>query len=159
RRDEQTHAAKELGVTDLIFLGQPDGRLQPTLDLRRDLARVIRQIRPQVVITQSPNRNLDRIFASHPDHLAVGECTLCAVYPDARNPFAFPDLGQHEGLRPWRVSEVWLMADTSPNRAVDVTDQVERKLRALLAHESQHPDRVGMQARVRDWVAAVAREH
>ena len=81
---EQTTAAKHVGVSDLVFLGYPDGRVEPTLDLRRDISRVIRQVRPQRVVSQSPERNYERIYASHPDHLATGEATLCAVYPDAQ---------------------------------------------------------------------------
>src|SRR6266545_246995 len=92
RRAEQTAAAKEVGVADISFLGYPDGRLTATLELRRDLARVIRQVRPQRVLCPSPERNWQRIFASHPDHLAAGEASLAAVYPDARNPFAHPEL-------------------------------------------------------------------
>ena len=92
RRKEQTAAAATVGVEDLIFLGHPDGRVEANLALRCDLSRVIRQVRPKVVMSQSPDRNYDRIFTSHPDHLATGEATMCAVYPDARNPFAFPEL-------------------------------------------------------------------
>jgi LmbE family N-acetylglucosaminyl deacetylase len=155
RRREQTAAAREVGVTRLVFLGYPDGRLQPTLELRRDLARVIREVRPQRVMAPMPERNYERIFASHPDHLAAGEAALCAVYPDSRNEFAFPEL-MAEGLAPWVVPEVWLMAAPQPNRVVDITDQVDRKIRALLCHESQHPDPVGMQERVRGWFAMTA---
>ena len=93
-----------VGVHDLIFLGYPDGMVEPTLALRRDLARVIRTVRPDVVLTQSPERNYDRIYASHPDHLATGEATLRAVYPDARNPHAFPALANDEGLAPHTVA-------------------------------------------------------
>ena len=90
RRDEQTRAAKEVGVSHLIFLGEPDGRLQPDLDLRLRLSRVIRQVCPDLVITQHPVRNLARIHASHPDHLAVGEAALCAVFPDCPEPLRLP---------------------------------------------------------------------
>ena len=128
RREEQTRAAKEVGVDDLVFLAQPDGRLQADLGLRELLARVIRQVRPQLVITQHPVRNLNRIRASHPDHLAVGEAALCAVFPDSRNPFAFPHLLQAEGLEPWTVPEVWLFGGGDGARVVDITDQLDRKL-------------------------------
>jgi len=140
RREEQTRAAKEVGVCYLMFLGQPDGRLQADLALRELLARVIRQIRPQLVITQHPVRDLGRIRVSHPDHLAVGEAALCAVFPDARNPFAFPHLLRDEGLEPWTVPEVWLFGGAQGAHAVDITDQLDRKLRALRAHESQRED-------------------
>src|SRR3954468_17064752 len=91
RQEEQRAAAKEVGVSDVRFLGHPDGRLELTLDLRRDISRVISQVRPQRVLTSSPERLWERVAASHPDHMTVGESTMRAVYPDARNPFAFPE--------------------------------------------------------------------
>ncbi len=113
RRDEQTAAAAVVGVHDLRFLGYPDGRVESTLDLRRDISRVIRDVRPQRVMGQSPERNLDRIYASHPDHLAVGDATLCAVYPDARNRWAHPEL-EAEGWEPWAVDETWIGGGIEP---------------------------------------------
>lgn len=156
RRAEQTAAAAEVGVKDLVFLGYPDGRLLVSLDLRRDLARVIRQVRPQRVVAQSPERLWDRIYASHPDHLAAGEAAVCAVYPDARNPFAFPELLE-EGLEAWTVPEVWLMASAGADTFVDVTEQFGRKLAALRAHVSQETDRDGqLESRMREWLTATA---
>jgi LmbE family N-acetylglucosaminyl deacetylase len=131
RQAEQRAAAKELGVSDVRFLGYPDGRLELTLDLRRDISRVIRQVRPQRVLTSSPERWWDRIGASHPDHMTVGESTLRAVYPDARNPFAFPELLADDGLEAWTVSEVWLNGSPRADHAVDVTDVLARKWAAL----------------------------
>jgi LmbE family N-acetylglucosaminyl deacetylase len=156
RRAEQTAAAEEVGVTDLTFLGYPDGRLVSSLDLRRDISRVIRQKRPDRVLCQSPERNYQRIFASHPDHLAAGEATLCAVYPDSRNPFTFTEL-MDEGHEPWNVREVWMGAFSDPNRFVDITDTLDRKLAALRRHESQLPDAEAMMERVRQWTAATAK--
>jgi LmbE family N-acetylglucosaminyl deacetylase len=153
RREEQKKAAAEVGVTDVVFLGEMDGEVQVTMDLRHAITRVVRQVRPRVVITQSPERNYDRTAASHPDHLATGEATMCAVYPDARNPFAFPEL-LTSGLEPWIVDEVWLSGHPEPRESVDITDQLERKIRALLAHRSQHPDPAGMEQRVRAWYRA-----
>jgi LmbE family N-acetylglucosaminyl deacetylase len=155
RRIEQTRAAKEVGVESLVFLGHGDGRVVADLTLRRDLSRVIRQFRPMVVIAQSPERNLERIYASHPDHLATGEATIAAVYPDSRNPFAYPELID-EGLQAWSVPEVWVMGGRTPNAHVDVTEQVDRKIRALLCHETQHQDPTGIEVRVRDWMAGTA---
>ena len=154
RRVEQTTAAKHVGVTDLVFLGYPDGRLEATLDLRRDLTRVIRQVRPQRVLSPSPDRNYQRIYASHPDHLAAGEAALCAVYPDARNPFAHPELID-EGLEPWSVREVWLMAAAQGDQFVDITDQIDRKLDALRSHVSQHTDPARLDELIRGWGAMV----
>lgn len=84
RRDEQTAAAKELGVDDLRFLGYPDGALVASLDLRRDISREIRRFRPDVLMCQNPERDFNRIHSSHPDHLAAGDAAISAVYPDAR---------------------------------------------------------------------------
>jgi LmbE family N-acetylglucosaminyl deacetylase len=140
RQREQRAAAAEVGVTDVRFLGHPDGRLQPTLELRRDISRVIRQVKPERVITQSPERRWDFIFASHPDHLALGEAAVCAVYPDARNPFAHPELLNDEGLEPWTVHELWIGGVPGNNVAVETTSTIERKVAALLCHESQIDD-------------------
>jgi LmbE family N-acetylglucosaminyl deacetylase len=155
RQAEQRTAAKAVGVADLTFLGHPDGRLEATLDLRCDITRVIRRVRPQRVVGQSPERNYQRIYASHPDHLAAGEATLAAVYPDARNPFAHPEL-LTEGWEPWSVAEVYLMTAVGPDTFVDVSDVIERKLEALRAHVSQHPDPEGLDPLVRTWAAANA---
>jgi LmbE family N-acetylglucosaminyl deacetylase len=155
RRAEQTAAAKIVGVTDLHFLGHPDGRLVATLELRRDIARVIRAVRPQRLVCQSPERNYQRIYASHPDHLAAGEAALCAVYPDARNPFVFTEL-MEEGLDPWAVAEVWVMAGVKRDVFVDVTDAFDRKIEALRAHESQMTDVGAVATMVRGWLSATA---
>jgi len=158
REAEQRAAAAEVGVTDLHFLHHPDGYLQPTLELRRDIAATIRRCRPEVVITQSPERNLERVFASHPDHLAAGEATLCATYPDARNPRSFPEL-LAQGLEPHTVAEVWLTAHPVGDLHIDVTDAFETKLAALRAHESQTAHRDDIEEIVRGWMTAVAESH
>jgi len=155
RQDEQRAAAAVVGVSDVRFLGHPDGMVQATTDLRRDISRVIRDVRPQRVVTQSPDRNWDFIYASHPDHLAAGEAAVDAVYPDSRNPFAHPELLNVEGLEPWTVSELWLMGPGGkPGIAVDTTATVERKVAALLCHKSQIPDPDGVSARIVDWARA-----
>jgi LmbE family N-acetylglucosaminyl deacetylase len=158
RQAEQRAAAKEVGVSDVRFLGYPDERLELTLGLRRDISRVIRQVRPQRVLTSSPERWYERIGASHPDHMTVGESTLRAVYPDARNPFAFPELLADEGLEAWTVSEVWLGASPLSNHAVDVTDVIDRKWAALGSHASQlgHWPEGQMEEFVGGWMQATA---
>ncbi|MDE3223552.1 MAG: PIG-L family deacetylase, partial [Acidobacteriota bacterium] len=155
REREQTLAAKEVGVTDLTFLRWPDGRVEVTLELRRAIAGVIRRVKPELVITQSPERNYERIFASHPDHLAAGEATLRAVYPDARNPHAFPEL-LREGLEPHTVGLVWL-AGTAPTMVVDITDHFERKVAALRQHVSQVGEREGLEEMIRTWTRTTAK--
>jgi LmbE family N-acetylglucosaminyl deacetylase len=156
RRDEQRAAAAVVGVDDVRFLGYADGRVEATLDLRRDLARVIRQVRPQRVVAMSPVLNLDRIYATHPDHRATGAATLDAVYPDARNRWAHVEL-LDEGLEPHVVDEVMLTAGApNPTHYVDVTDTVDRKIEALLSHKSQMADPAATEAMVRDWMSANA---
>jgi len=156
RREEQTAAAAVVGVHDLHFLGYPDGRVESTLDLRRDISRVIRLVRPDRVLMQSPDRNWDRIYASHPDHLAVGDATIAAVYPDARNRWAHPEL-EAEGLEPWTVPQVWMGAGgPQVTHYIDITDSVDRKIEALLCHKSQLPDPEATGQMVRGWTSMIA---
>ena len=157
RQAEQRAAAAEVGVNDVVFLGYADGRLAVTLDLRRDISRVIRQVRPQRMVVQSPQRNLARIPASHPDHLAAGEAALCAIYPDARNPFAYPELLE-EGLEAWSVPETWIMSTERPNHYVDVTDAYDRKVAALRAHESQMPGVDDLDGLLQGWLGGNAQQ-
>jgi LmbE family N-acetylglucosaminyl deacetylase len=155
REAEQRAAAKAVGVSDVTFLGYPDGRLSVTHGLRRDIARQIRRVRPQRVVCHSPQRNWLRIAPSHPDHLAAGEATLCAVYPDARNQFAHPELLAEEGLAAWTVGEVWLMGGPQPDHYVDVTETFERKLAALRAHTSQ-TTHLELETMLRGWLGGNA---
>jgi LmbE family N-acetylglucosaminyl deacetylase len=156
RESEQRAAAAEVGVKDVTFLGYPDGALEVTHALRRDLSRVIRQVRPQRVICQSPERNWQRVFASHPDHLRAGEAAMCAIYPDSRNPFAHPEL-LAEGFVEWTVSEIWITAAPSHlvNHYVDITDVFDRKVAALRAHVSQ-TEHVDLETLLRGWLGAQA---
>ncbi|HEX4811306.1 MAG TPA: PIG-L deacetylase family protein [Nonomuraea sp.] len=158
RRVEQRAAAKAVGVTDVRFLGYPDGRVVPSLELRRDLARVIRQVRPDLLITHHPERNYRFVAPSHPDHRAVGGAALDAVYPDARNPYAFPELLLDEGLEAWTVREVWLSGGPAPDHFVDITDAVDRKLAALQSHVSQVSHVEGFAEFVKGRFAAWAEE-
>lgn len=154
RREEQRRAAAEVGVKDVRFLGYPDGRVEATLDLRRDISRVIRQVRPQRVIIPSPERDWDSVAASHPDHMATGEAAMNAVFPDARNPHAHRELLAEEGLAPWTVPEVWVIG--GPGHHTDITEVFERKVAALAAHESQISDIAALEPMLREWMGANA---
>jgi LmbE family N-acetylglucosaminyl deacetylase len=137
RYAEQRAAAEVLGVRDVVFLGFRDGYLAPTVELRKAITREIRRFKPDLVLTHAPIRTLSvGIGASHPDHLAVGEATLSAVYPDARNPRAYPEL-LDEGLEAHKVREVWLPGMESADHFVDATGLVEKKIEAILCHRSQ----------------------
>jgi LmbE family N-acetylglucosaminyl deacetylase len=159
RSAEQRAAARAVGVTDVRVLGYPDGQVSPSYELRRDITRVIRSVRPQRVLLQSPQWNFARIATSHPDHMATGEAAWRAVYPDARNPFAHPELRTQEGLADWKVAEVWMMGGPTPDVAVDVTGTFPRKLAALRAHESQ-TGHLGdtLATTLRGWLGQVARD-
>ncbi len=156
RRAEQRAAAKCVGVSDVRFLGYSDGRVEATLDLRRDIARVIRQVRPDRMIIPSPERNYLRLAPSHPDHRAVGAAALDAIYPDARNPYAFPEL-RAEGLEAWTAREVWISGGaTAPDHFVDITDVFDRKIAALRAHVSQTAHHDDLEGMLRGWLSANA---
>jgi LmbE family N-acetylglucosaminyl deacetylase len=157
RRAEQTAAASAVGVDDVSFLAYPDGRLTVSLELRRDLTRVIRRVRPQRVVSPSPLRNFERIYPSHPDHLAAGEAALCAIYPDSRNPFAHPELITEERLAGHTVIEAWLMGGPDGDTYVDVTDRYDRKLAALRCHRSQVGERDDLDQMMRGWMSFTAK--
>ncbi len=157
RQKEQTEAAAIVGVTELHWLGFPDGHLVADLELRKAIARLIRMVKPDLVITQTPVRDLDRIYAAHPDHLAAGEAAVCAVYPDARNGHSFPEL-LAEGHLPHAVPRVWLMAGADNDLHVDITANLDRKIEALRAHHSQNDDRAdALPSMIRDWAQTNAR--
>lgn len=157
RRAEQTHSAKLSGVHDVQFLGYPDSFVEPSVQLRRDLCRVIRAVRPQRAIIPSPEINWSRLADLHPDHRAVGDAALRAVYPEARNPFSHPELLQREHLEPWTVPELWLMTGPTPNQYVDVTSVFERKVEALRLHTSQTAHFDDLAGLLRTWLAEHAR--
>ena len=158
RKAEQEEAARILGVKEVHWLGYPDGALEVSMDLRRDISRVIRKVRPQLVITQNPERNWERIYASHPDHMAAGEAALQAVYPDARNPFTHTTLLQDEGLDAWTVSQVWILSAQKRTKFVNVTSQYQRKVQALRAHVSQTEHMDDLEDRIRSWMVGAAKE-
>lgn len=151
REQEERAAAAVLGVNDVIFLRYPDGELQPTLALRKDITRLIRLKQPDVLVTCDPT-----VFwfvgrgINHPDHRAIGTAALDAVYPTARDPLNFAELLRDEGLVPHKVRQVYLSGTTTVTKTVDVTAHVETKIAALREHRSQIPDMEAMAQRVRE---------
>ena len=150
RQKEQRDAGAALGVSEITYLNYRDGWLMPSIELRKEIVRAIRIAKPDRMVVQSPERNWERIYSSHPDHLAAGETAIQAVYPDARNPFAFTDL-KEAGLEPWRVREVWITGSPSPNHFVDITETFSRKMDALHAHVSQTAHNKELENMVRSW--------
>jgi LmbE family N-acetylglucosaminyl deacetylase len=136
REVEQRAAAAVLGVTDIVFLGNPDGALEATLELRRQIVEVIRRVRPEAVICSDPTRFYGGGFVNHPDHRAAGEAALAAVYPSARDPLMFPEMA-HDGLAPHRVTQLFIANPSDVTCLVDITATIEMKIAALREHRSQ----------------------
>ncbi|PJF27119.1 MAG: PIG-L family deacetylase, partial [Phototrophicales bacterium] len=150
REDEERCAAAKLGVKDVIFLRHRDGELTPSLELRRDIVRAIRMYKPEIVVTLDPT-----VFwwgdrgVNHPDHRAIGEATLAAVYPTARDRLNFPEQEREEGLEAHKVKYLYISGTQSPNVWVDVTDYIEKKIESLHEHKSQIADMEKMAERIR----------
>jgi LmbE family N-acetylglucosaminyl deacetylase len=138
RQDEQRAAAAVLGVEKIHFLNYEDGYLIPSLDLRKDITRVIRQVRPDILITCDPTTlYVGGNRLNHPDHRAAGQAALDAVFPAARDHLNFVELWRDENLEPHIVREVWVCGTLQPNITLDVTDTWETKIQALYEHKSQ----------------------
>lgn len=150
REEEQRQAAAILGVKDVVFLRYPDGELYPTLELRRDLTRLIRLKQPDIVVTSDPTRYwFDSRSVNHPDHRAIGDATFAAVFPTARDHLNFVELWRDEGLETHKVKQLYVTLATEPNVKLDITGYVETKVEALRQHKSQIKDMEMMAERVR----------
>ncbi len=152
RREEQRAAGKILGLNDVFFGDYDDGTLEVTQAVKRDICRVIRQVKPDVVLTLDPTVVYDvaRGSINHPDHRAAGQAALDAVYPLARDHLAFPELLQ-EGLEPHKVKTVLMANLEKQNFYVDISAHMDTKLSALAAHASQLPDPEGAFAMIKQW--------
>ena len=153
RQREQREASEILGVTETIFLGNPDGELFPTLEFREQIVRVLRTYRPDVVITHDPFRP----YSLHPDHRAVGITTTDAIYPTARDAIYFP---QHykEGLLPWKVGEIWYAGAEQPDKYIDISEVFDLKIAALQKHDSQVGRSTELEKRLRERAQEVGKE-
>jgi len=153
RRAEQRAASAALGVDEVVFLGYDDGQLQPTLDLRRDLVRVIREHKPEALIAWDPTSLLiSDEYINHPDHRAAAQAALDAVAPASAMPLLWPETGA-----PHRVSQVYIFGADKPNVWVDVTQTIERKIAALKQHASQMKDWDPTEM-VKEWGAETGQE-
>ncbi len=148
RRDEQRAAADVAGVKDVYFLDHVDGELRYNRDLMREIVRYIRKIQPYAVFTHDPGQIVRNMFINHPDHRCVGEVTIDAVYPIARNRPSFPEL-LDEGLDPYSVKEIYLWTASDVTFEVDISEVLEAKFEALSKHKSQFSDFDGMKERVK----------
>jgi LmbE family N-acetylglucosaminyl deacetylase len=147
RESEQRRAAQVLGVEDVLFMDHEDGYLMPDQGLRKDVVRVLRQVRPDSVITCDPT-NVYGQFINHADHRVAGQVTLDAVYPAARSALYFPELLEEEGLQPIKIHHLYIAGAVHPNMTIDVSQQLDRKLAALKCHESQVDDFAALKERL-----------
>lgn len=150
REQEQIEAAKVLGVKDVIFLRYPDATLVPDLTLRRDLTRVIRQVRPTALMCFDPTARLHGDnYINHPDHIAAGEASLAAVFPSCRDRRTFPEL-LGEGLEPVDVPSIYLFAAAQADTWIDISGYVDTKIEALRKHVTQVGEDADLEF-VREW--------
>jgi LmbE family N-acetylglucosaminyl deacetylase len=156
REDEQRAAAARIGVTTVEFLRFPDGELTPSLELRGAVTRMIRKYRPYAVMTHDPlTLFYDNAFINHPDHRAIGQATVDAIYPTARDPLQFPEQIQ-EGLEPHKVKEIYLWGSDQANVFVDISDTIEDKIEALKSHKSQVGEALELAERIKSRAGQVA---
>ncbi len=153
REAEETEAARRMGVTEVVFLRQPDGELEPTIALREKIVRMVRTYLPDVVLTHDPFR----AYAFHPDHRAVGYATTDSVYPTARDPLYFSHHLTDEGLTTHKTAEIWYFGAEHPDLIVDITDTFATKMHALKAHVSQVGDGVAMEERMAERARELAK--
>lgn len=149
REEEERNAARVLGVHEVIFLRYPDGTLEPNLQLRRDITRLIRMKKPETVVTCDPKTLYGDGFINHPDHRAIGTAVIDAVYPTARDRLNFLEMERDEGLTPHKVKYVYLAGSQAPTVHVDVTAHIETKIDSLREHQSQIKDIDGVAERIR----------
>lgn len=137
REAEARASAKVVGVDQVAFLGYEDGLLEPTLAVRTKIVRLIRQVRPEVVVTTDPTTwYVADHYINHPDHRAAGAATLAAVIPGADTRLAYPEL-LDEGLEPVTLTGVWLIMNLEPNLVVDIGEFVDKKIESLGCHVTQ----------------------
>src|SRR5882762_8146553 len=154
REEEQRAACGALGIAEVVFLGYEDGVLTPSIDLRRDLTRLVRRHRPDAVVTGDPTvRYYGTRYMNHPDHRVAADVALDAIFPSAETRFIFPEL-LDEGLAPHHVGAVWLFGSERAETFVDISATLDAKVRALREHRSQMGD-WDPAPMVRDWARAL----
>lgn len=156
RRQEQRQAAEVVGVQECLFLGYHDGLLEPTLELRKKLVRLIRQHKPNVVVCGDPTFYFSETYINHPDHRAAAQVALDAAFPAAEMPLLYPEM-KEEGLTPHKVNYVYVSSRGEANYYVDITDTLALKIEALRQHSSQFGDWDPAE-RVTEWSAEVGKK-
>lgn len=138
RKHEQIEAANKLGVKSVEFFDYIDGELFPDLEMRKEIVRIIRKYRAQIVVTSDPQNLFPSDFRiNHPDHRAAGQAVVDAIFPACGSPLYFPELVQDEQLEPVSIEELWLSSTAQPNLILDMTELFNKKIDAILCHHSQ----------------------
>jgi LmbE family N-acetylglucosaminyl deacetylase len=153
RHEEQRAAAQVIGARNVRFMDLPDGYLEPSIPLRREITRIIRTLRPDVLVTCDPQNWFPSASygINHPDHRYAGQLVLDAVFPAAGNPLYFPELLTQEALEPYSPREIWVSipASFNVNVTLDVTDCWANKIAAIMQHKSQIVDPKQLEERLR----------
>jgi LmbE family N-acetylglucosaminyl deacetylase len=150
REEEQRKAAEILGVSEVIFLCQPDGEVRNTYELQEMIVRQVRTHKPDVLVTHDPTaRIVNNAYLNHLDHREVGDATLDSAFPLARDRLNFPE-HEKEGLEPHKVFDIFLIFTNEPNYWVDITDTIDKKVAALKEHKSQIGDPTELEERIRE---------
>jgi LmbE family N-acetylglucosaminyl deacetylase len=158
REAEQSNANTVLGIRETVFLHYPDGELEPTLDLRRDLTRLIRQYQPEAVVTGDPQGVFyGNGYINHPDHRAAAQAALYAVFPSSETRLIFTDL-LSGGYEPHKVKRLYVHGSEKSDTWVDIAGTIESKISALKKHISQLGD-WDPGKMIREWAAEEGKEH
>ncbi len=153
REEEQRHAAKITGVEETVFLGEPDGMLQPTIELRKKIVREIRRFQPEVVVTGDPTRVWSgNSYINHPDHRAASIAALDATFPAAGQPNLFEELSE-EGYQAYKPRKVYVTSWEQADSYVNIEETIDIKIAALRAHKSQMKD-WDPEPRIKEWAAS-----
>ncbi|MFQ6049610.1 MAG: PIG-L deacetylase family protein [Candidatus Paceibacterales bacterium] len=158
RKKEQKKAAKVLGVKKVFFLGLMNGEIENTKSLRKELVKIIRRMKPDIIFSFDPgNLSFDNIYRFHRDHRQVAEAVFDAIYPAVHNSAFFPELLK-KGYKPYRIKEIWFFATANPNKFVDITKTIEKKIEALSCHQSQIFDIKEIAKRIKNWAKKAGRK-
>ncbi|MBI2038295.1 MAG: PIG-L family deacetylase [Candidatus Nealsonbacteria bacterium] len=150
RKEEQKRAAKAVGVKEVIFLGLKDGEIENTKLLRKEIVKVIRKTKPDIVFSFDPAINFESPYRSHRDHRLAGEAVFDAIYPASGNESFFPEL-LRQGYKSHQVKEIWFFGSPKPNKFIDIAKTVGDKIKALSYHQSQIVSLKEVEKRVKDW--------
>ena len=157
REKEQLAANDLLGVKETVFLHYPDGELEATLELRKELTRLVRWFKPDTVLTGNPEAWFyGDEYLNHPDHRAAAQAACEAVFPSAGSRLMFADL-LPAGYEPHEVKRLYVHGTDKSNTWVDITETMDLKIQALQQHVSQlNPDEVGKW--MREWAEEEAKD-